>query len=138
MTSYIDQMLYTELVLASDERIAVPTRLLYKARDPFAVHLVFHPDADRAVPWVLARDLLAQGLLRPSGQGDVHLWPVGCGPDAELNIALSSPQGTARLTAPLATVAQWLERTYQSVPVGREADGLDVDGEVARLLHGAA
>ncbi|WP_179382200.1 SsgA family sporulation/cell division regulator [Streptomyces sp. SA15] len=99
---------------------------------------VFHTDTDRSVPWVLARDLPAQGLLRPSGQGDVHIWPVGHGPDAEPNIALSSPQGTARLTAPLATVAQWLQRTYQSVPAGREADGLDVDGELARLLHGAA
>lgn len=66
----------------------------------------------------------------------MHVWPVGAGPGAELNIALLSPQGTARCTAPLPVVAQWLERTYRLMPAGQESDALDLDAELSRLLHG--
>ena len=135
MANYADQTRYMGLVLAPDERIMVPTRLVYGAHDPFAVHIVFDPGTERSVSGILARDLLAQGLFRPSGQGDVHIWPTGSGPGAELNLALSSPHGFARLTSPLPLVARWLERTYRLVPSGTEADGFDVDAELSRLLH---
>ncbi|WP_409474432.1 SsgA family sporulation/cell division regulator [Streptomyces sp. HC307] len=138
MADYVDQMLYMGLALAPDERIAVPTRLSYEAHDPFAVHIVFHPGTDRSVIWILARDLLVEGLFRPSGQGDVRVRPKGSGSDAELHLALSSPHGAARLTAPLPEVAQWLERTFCVVPAGHEADGLDWDAELSRLLPGTA
>ncbi|WP_405876832.1 SsgA family sporulation/cell division regulator [Streptomyces sp. NBC_01136] len=139
MTRYVDQVLYMELVLTPEERgVTVLTRLRYDPHDPFAVSVVFHTDVNGSVPWFFARDLLARGVLRPSGQGDVQVWPTGEGPDAVLNLALSSPHGAARLTAPLAVVTQWLDRTYRLVPMGRETDGLDFDAELSRLLHGAA
>ncbi|RPE46897.1 sporulation and cell division protein SsgA [Streptomyces sp. Ag109_O5-1] len=136
MTSYSDQVLYMGLAGAPGERFVVPTRLVYEAHDPFAVRFVFHPDTDYSVQWVMARDLIAQGLSRPSGQGDVRIWPTGSGDDAELNLVLSSPSGVARLTAQLSAVAQWLERTYGLVPAGHETNSFDVDAELSRLLHG--
>lgn len=138
MTGRVDQTLDMELVLASGEAVSLRTRLSYRSYDPLAVHAHFRTDADDLVPWVFARDLLAQGLLRPSGQGDVQVWPGGAGPEAVLNLALSSPDGTAWLRAPLAEVAGWLERTYRLVPAGRETDGCDLDAELSRLLPGAA
>jgi hypothetical protein len=116
----------------------VPTRLLYEPHDPYAVHIVFYADTDEPVTWAFDRDLLAQGILRPSGEGDVRLWPTRTGPDAVLNLALSPPHGAAHLTASLSVVTQWLERTYHLAPSGREGDGIDLNAELARLLHGTA
>ncbi|PJM91838.1 SsgA family sporulation/cell division regulator [Streptomyces sp. CB01373] len=110
----------------------------YATQDPFAAIIVFQTGTVHQVSWALARDTLTEALNRPTGQGNVHVWPVGSGPDAELNLALSSPHGTAWLTAPLPVVAQWLGRTYHLVPVGQEVSGLDMDAELSRLLDGAA
>ncbi|NMI54286.1 SsgA family sporulation/cell division regulator [Streptomyces sp. RLB3-17] len=136
MAIYSDQMLYMGLVRALDERIVVPTRLVYEAHDPFAVRIVFHPGVDHSVQWIVARDLLVQGLSQPSGQGDVQIWPTGSGLGAELNLSLSSESGVAWLTAPFPVVEQWLERTFRLVPAGHEADNFDVDAELSQLLHG--
>ncbi|MFJ9360260.1 SsgA family sporulation/cell division regulator [Streptomyces mirabilis] len=116
----------------------VPTRLLYEPHDPYAVHIVFYADTDEPVAWALDRDLLAQGTLRPSGEGDVRHWPTHTGPDAVLNLVLSPPHGAAHLTASLSVVTHWLERTYHLVPSGREGDGIDLNAELSRLLHGTA
>ncbi|MFG1667767.1 SsgA family sporulation/cell division regulator [Streptomyces sp. Y7] len=131
-------MLDTKLLLTSGGRITVRTRLVYDTRNPFAVSLVFHADTDSPTLWVMARDLLAQGLRRPNGQGDVRVWPTGSGLDAELNLVLASPHGTARLTAPHQAVARWLEHTYRLVPAGRESGHFDLENELRRLLHGTA
>ncbi|MEV7189878.1 SsgA family sporulation/cell division regulator [Kitasatospora sp. NPDC093102] len=136
MNGCADQMLDMELLLPSGEPVTLPTLLSYRSYDPLAVHIVFHTDADGRVPWVFARDLLAQGLHRPSGQGDVQVWPGAVGHEEVLNLALSSPEGTAWLRAPLHVVAQWLERTHRLVPAGREADGYDLDAELSCLLPG--
>ncbi|MFB7116324.1 SsgA family sporulation/cell division regulator [Streptomyces sp. NPDC001212] len=138
MHYHIDQTLHMELVLPSGDRLAVPTRLYYATQDPFAAIIVFQTGTVHQVSWALARDTLTEGLNRPTGQGNVRVWPVGSGADAELNLALSSPHGTAWLTAPLPVVAQWLGRTYHLVPAGQEVSGLDMDAELSRLLDGAA
>ncbi|WP_030184944.1 SsgA family sporulation/cell division regulator [Streptomyces sp. NRRL S-813] len=136
--NYQSDQLDMALAVAPGEQLTVPARLEYDTDDPFAVSLVFHPGAAYSVTWVMARELLARGLFQPTGQGDVQIRPTGSGPEAELNVILSSPYGIALLYLPLAAVAIWLENTYQLVPEGHEADGLDIDAELARLLHGAA
>ncbi|WP_030184605.1 SsgA family sporulation/cell division regulator [Streptomyces sp. NRRL S-813] len=137
MTHHSDK-LDMALAVAPGEQLTVPARLEYDTDDPFAVRLVFHPGAAYSVTWVMARQLLARGLFRPSGEGDVQIRPTGAGPDAELNLVLSSPYGIALLHVPLTAVATWLMRTYELVPEGHEADDVDIDTELARLLHGAA
>ncbi|MFD7379400.1 SsgA family sporulation/cell division regulator [Streptomyces mirabilis] len=97
-----------------------------------------YADTDEPVAWAFDRDLLAQGILRPSGEGDVRHWPTHTGPDAVLSLVLSPPHGAAHLTASLAVVTHWLERTYHLVPSGREGDGIDLNAELSRLLHGTA
>jgi Streptomyces sporulation and cell division protein, SsgA len=133
-----DHLLDMELLLPSGEPVTLPALLSYRRHDPLAVRIVFHTDTDGPVPWVFARDLPAQGLHRPSGQGDVQLWPQGAGHQEVLNLALSSREGTAWLRTPLRPVARWLEHTYRLVPAGREGDGYDLNAELARLLPGTA
>lgn len=103
----------------------------YQPRDPHAVHVLF--EADEPVEWTLGRDLLAEGLHRPAGQGDVQLWPSRTG---RLWLALSSPDGHCLASMPRHRVAAFLARTYAWVPRDQEADHVDLDAAVGRLLEG--
>ena len=64
------------------------------------------------------------------GDGDVQIWPSSpaVGPDGEirgplsvLNIKLSSPFGEAHFEAPAEAIANFLDRTYSIVRMGRKA-----------------
>ncbi|MFF4139027.1 SsgA family sporulation/cell division regulator [Streptomyces mirabilis] len=92
-------------------------------------------DTDEPVTWAFDRDLLAQGILRPSGEGDVRLRPTHTGPDAVLILALPPGPPTSQ---PPSQVTHRLERTYHLVPSGREGDGIDLNAELSRLPHGTA
>ena len=137
MTYHLDKSLDMRLVTTSHEHVAVPACLRYGSDDPYAVTFAFHTGTESPVTWTFARDLLADGLLRPAGDGDIRLWPGGTGTGAVLNLALSSPAGSARLVAPLAVVTDWLTHTYRLVPAGREMEDSDVEAELCRLLHDA-
>jgi hypothetical protein len=119
-----------QLVVPGDASLPVPARLAYDARDPYAVRATFLA-GDDAVEWVFARDLLASGVDRPVGEGDVHVWPRGA--DTVL-IALTSPDGRAVLAAPSGEVAGFVECTYELVADGDEPQHLDVETAIARLL----
>jgi hypothetical protein len=51
-------------------------------------------------------------------------------------LQLESLASSALLEPPVPRLAQWLERTYEIVPVETEADGLDWDGFICDLLGG--
>lgn len=87
---------------------------------------------------MLARDLLALGIVQPAGDGDVKIWPAREGRRSVLCLALSTPSGQALLRAPLVTVQRWLERIHQTVPRGQEGRLLNLDDELCGLLGEAA
>ncbi|GAA3482215.1 SsgA family sporulation/cell division regulator [Streptomyces yanii] len=136
MAYYLDKSLDMQLVLAPHEHVTVSACLRYGSDDPYAVTFAFHTGSEAPVTWTFARDLLADGILRQTGDGDIRLWPSGTGHHMVLNLALSSPAGHARLAAPLRVVTDWLTRTYRLVPAGQETEGLDVEAELCRMLHG--
>ena len=78
--------------------------------------------------WIFARDLLADGLMTPEGDGDVLIWPSSPssartgrpGPLSVLNMKLSSPFGEAHFEAPAEAIANFLDRTYRIAQMGRE------------------
>src|ERR687888_175865 len=51
--------------------------LKYDPTDPYAVHVMFHPDTSGAEPvsWSFARELLVTGIDEAAGMGDVRVWP---------------------------------------------------------------
>ena len=65
------------LVLAGDEPATVSAQLSYDHRDPYAVCVSFNAGSAERIEWTFARDLLDQGLWRPTGDGDVRVWPRG-------------------------------------------------------------
>ncbi|MFE0461106.1 SsgA family sporulation/cell division regulator [Kitasatospora sp. NPDC058965] len=140
-TSVVELELELKLVLSPERSVPVPARFSYSSRDPFAVHITFHLDTETPVTWVFSRELLVEGTFRPSGQGDVRIWPAVPRPEdtgpvlrrSVLLLALTSPGGDALLEAPLLPVVKWLERTHRLVPPAGAPDASERDGQLARL-----
>jgi hypothetical protein len=87
------------------------------------------------ISWLVGRELLATGLERPAGDGDVRLWPSRTSGDV-LYLHLRAPSGEALFELSRATVAAFLQQTEALVPTGQETAALDVDEELATLLSG--
>ena len=120
----------------------VPALLRYEPNDPFAVRIAFgdvgdgngvvDPD-DGGIAWLVSRELLQSGLERPSGDGDVRVWPASAATDV-LFLHLRAPSGEALFELSRATVAAFLVQTEALVPNGSECDLLDLDDELQALL----
>lgn len=124
------------LRLVVPDRTTIPllASLEYAADDPYAVRMAFYVGNDEPVEWIFARELLTVGIVRKVGDGDVQVWPAGAEDDPTLNITLSSPFGNAHFEAPLSPLAEFLHRSYEIVPAGRESDFTDLTAELENLL----
>lgn len=122
------------LLLGSGTDVRVQASLMFYADDPYAVHVAFHTREDQEdVEWMFARQLLSTGLLMPTGDGDVRIWP---GPEetGATYLELRSPNGQAVFQARRAALVDFILRSYVVVPPGCESGYLDLDAELA-LLH---
>jgi hypothetical protein len=130
------------LVAAEQAIVPLVASLHYSGSDPYAIRMAFHVGIEDPVEWIFARDLLADGLMTPEGDGDVQIWPsAAAGPQGHhqgslsvLNIKLSSPFGEAHFEAPAEAVASFLDRTYRIVRMGQESQVIDIDAELNGLL----
>ncbi|GAA4548189.1 SsgA family sporulation/cell division regulator [Amycolatopsis samaneae] len=110
--------------------LPVPVELEHDTDDPYAIVAVLHAGAN-IVRWIFGRDLLADGLLAPTGEGDVRVSPAA--DRSKAVVELNSPDGAAVLEAPAQELAAFLDRTYEKVPVGEESRWFDFDEELAKL-----
>ena len=122
----VEASVQLRLVVADADAVPLPVSLRYCATDPYAVRAVFSGDG-MEVEWVFARDLLAEGLHRPTGTGDVRVWPSRSHGQGVVCIALSSPEGEALLEAPARALESFLKRTDAAVPPGTEHRHFDLD-----------
>lgn len=130
----VSRSLTLELIDATGEASRLDGELEYSSIDPFAVVAVFRA-GDNPIRWVFARDLLAEGLFAPVGDGDVHVWPcLSSRAEAVVLIELRSPQGEALVQATSREVSDFLHHTFELVPRGTEDMRLDLDGAVLQLL----
>ena len=122
----------------------VPALLCYDPTDPFAVRIAFGDvgderdlvDVDEAgIAWLVSRELLQSGLDRPSGEGDVRVWPAHGATDV-LFLHLRAPSGEALFELSRATVAAFIRQTEALVPSGSESAMLSLDEELQTLLSG--
>ncbi|WP_157982472.1 SsgA family sporulation/cell division regulator [Nocardiopsis sp. FIRDI 009] len=118
--------------------------LSYDPADPFMVRLGFeptdpHPDGG---VWEIDRDVLSQGLIRPSGVGDVRV-----GPHTRHGRPQSAPRGIAvdffapgefgRVVLNQTDLREFLAATYEAVRAGAEAARLDIEATISRLMDAA-
>ncbi|MGC0379740.1 SsgA family sporulation/cell division regulator [Streptomyces sp. SAI-229] len=124
-------------LFAAPESSTLGCRFRYSADDPFAVSLDLILRSGIAVTWVVSRDLLDAGTTRPSGEGDIKVWPSRPEPGRRrsLYLSLDRPDGRVTFEADFAEIREWLDRTYALVPSGSEPELLDWDALEASLLR---
>lgn len=119
--------------VSEDRRVSLPGRLRYDPADPYAVRLSLGATAGRPIVWVFARELLAEGLRRPSGIGDVLVFPRHrCLPDT-MRIVLRSRAGAALVELSASAVTRFMKNAAELVPPGTEGAYVDVDSALAQL-----
>jgi hypothetical protein len=128
--------IHLNLLVAGETAWTVPSTFRYEPSDPFAVHIAMSAGG-YVVEWIFSRELISEGLTRPAGTGDVHVYPgTNEDGDAIVHLELSSPEGEAVLTVPADELQTFLDATYASVAAGAETGHLDIDAALAELLAG--
>jgi hypothetical protein len=130
---HVQADLELSLVLGGDRTVAVPATLGYDPGEPFAVSALFRT-TDGDITWVFARDLLEDGLTKPTGEGDVAIWPSVTRARKVVCLSLASPSGSALLEADHGAVRLFLDHSYALVAMGSESGALDLDHELDLLL----
>ncbi|MBX6389764.1 MAG: SsgA family sporulation/cell division regulator [Frankia sp.] len=115
-----------------DDNSTIPASLVYEPSAPYAVTVRFDLGAGDTLDWVLARELLEEGLDRPAGLGDARLAPIRHNGVGYVELWLISPSGQARFGLPWETVRTFLRRAAALVPPGTESSYLDW-GELDRM-----
>ena len=102
--------------------------------DPYAVSILF-TDEPTPVRWTFARELLIEGFYEPTGDGDVHVWPClstdGC---SVVILELSSPSGEVLVQVSSRAISAFIHQMVAMVPPGTEANLVDLDAEITKLL----
>ena len=108
----------------------VTATLTYRATEPFSVRASFAVPGAPVVHWILARDLLREGVALPSGLGDVRIIPVNDG----FLLELRSDSGRAFLVGGIQPLITFVQRMYTLVPAGAESNHFSMNAELRRLL----
>ncbi|MFB7662781.1 SsgA family sporulation/cell division regulator [Kitasatospora sp. NPDC056138] len=133
MHSTVQGHVVMNLVVSNELSFRIVVDLAYDPADPYAIRLTFHLPGDAPVTWVFARELLLDGISSPTGEGDVHIHPVG-EELSEVGVMLRSPEGDAVLRAPSPPLIAFLAGTDRLVPMGEERTGRDLDAQLALIL----
>jgi hypothetical protein len=116
----------------------VVTRWTYDTTDPFAVTLGIQTRGKRWIDWVMARDLLIEGLSGPTGIGDVHLQPEATQDYDIVVIEICSPDGRAVLEVDRDLLARFVDMMLEAVPSGSETTAVDMDAEIQKITRSRA
>ncbi|MEJ7689045.1 MAG: SsgA family sporulation/cell division regulator [Nocardioidaceae bacterium] len=130
----VTHTLTLELLDASGTETQLEAELRYDNHDPYAVSACFDTGVT-SVRWVFGRSLLRGGVFRPTGDGDVHVWPcLDSAGRAVTILELTSPDGEAIMQAQSEDVCAFLRRTEDIVPMGSETLHVDIEKAIADLL----
>ncbi|MFK0221083.1 SsgA family sporulation/cell division regulator [Streptomyces vinaceus] len=128
--------LFTVQLDAVRGRLPLLARFAYDSGDPYAVRATFLDGATPLARWHFDRQMLADGLHRPVGDGDVAFRPHGEAGADELRIVLrgsaAQREGEAVLFVEARAVEDFLHQTYAVTGEGEEF--LDVDKLLDALL----
>ncbi|MFE9775206.1 SsgA family sporulation/cell division regulator [Streptomyces sp. NPDC005931] len=141
MNSFVHKTLVVELQAGVAERFPVLAHLSYDPADPFAVTFVFSHDGRVLARWQLDREMVADGLTRPVGIGDVRLRPESRGMWEELRMEFlgearaDGGRHHAVVFAWTDTIGAFLRETHELVAPGQEE--VRIDDFLANVLAGS-
>ncbi|MFF4598432.1 SsgA family sporulation/cell division regulator [Amycolatopsis sp. NPDC001319] len=132
---HTDAVHQTQFVLLNESTTPVLSRLSYHCSEPFAVTVAFRTERGRWIEWTFARDLLVTGLEEPSGLGDVRIRPDLSEDPAMLTLEIESPDGYASFELEREDIENFLESSYELVPLGTESENFDIDGLIEEISN---
>ncbi|MFJ8142755.1 SsgA family sporulation/cell division regulator [Streptomyces sp. NPDC096013] len=122
------------VVLADDEGAIIATELLYRPDDCLAARLMMLGPDGLEVCWTFAWELLARGLMSPTGDGDITVRPAP-GPIGGIEVTLHA-QRTARVWLPWDDVAEFVRKVRGRADLDAPGIASALDKELATLTHG--
>lgn len=130
----ISTMVRVDLLDPIEVISTMDAELRYDTREPLAVTMRFlAPTGD--VVWMFSRELLAGGLIEPTGDGDVHVWPSYDHNNEPVTVMeLSSPDGSALVQIAESSVLSFFDETALLVPLGAERVDTQIDETIAAIL----
>ncbi|MCX5214174.1 SsgA family sporulation/cell division regulator [Kitasatospora sp. NBC_00240] len=122
------------MVLRYDPRAPYEVSLSFPAPAVLAEGLVVEDGgrAEDGIVWTVARELLAEGLYKPAGLGDLRLRPVGAG---LTRLEFYGDDGVALVHTDTAGLATFLDEAEESLPAGQEHHRIDWPETVEALLR---
>ncbi|QEU77432.1 SsgA family sporulation/cell division regulator [Streptomyces subrutilus] len=134
LLSRVSALIAVRLQADGEDDVPLLGRLSYDRADPYAVRAQFFT-RDTALPsWCFDRQMLAEGLQRPVGEGDVTFRPQWTAGGEAVRIALRDSAGGqgAVLLLDARAVTAFLDETYAVIAPGAET--FDADGFLEELL----
>jgi len=120
-----------DLLAPGSDSSPIEAELRYDPDDPYAVAIGFHTGQGE-VEWMFGRELLADGLITRTGEGDIAVRPAPEDPERVL-MELDAPTGFAVLSGLSEDIAEFLDLSYDVVSPGEEELWIDFDRELAKL-----
>ncbi|MFB6615034.1 SsgA family sporulation/cell division regulator [Streptomyces sp. NPDC085524] len=135
--SFVSALIPVRLDVATG-RLRLSGRFSYDDGDPYEVQAEFFDGLTLLACWHFDRQMLAEGLHRPVGEGDVAFRPHQEAGVGELRVDLrgrnGERQGKAVIFVQASRIAAFLEQTYAVIGAGEEF--LDVDKHLDKLRAG--
>ncbi|WP_327239524.1 SsgA family sporulation/cell division regulator [Streptomyces sp. NBC_01318] len=131
--STVTRTVTAHLSIPKNLPVPLSAELHYDMADPYAIRLSLGAPTKRPVDWVFARELVTEGLHRPTGSGDVLVIPRHRGHLHFLRVVLRNLAGTAVVDIAVREVAAFLRPTFAMVPEGAESLHMNIDDTISEL-----
>ncbi|PBC83740.1 Streptomyces sporulation and cell division protein, SsgA [Streptomyces sp. KS_16] len=134
MTDTVQAEVIMSFVVSEELAFRIPVELDFASADPYAVRLTFDLPGDAPVTWAFGRELLLDGLSRPSGEGDVRIEPASPAHLSDVFISLQVGAERALFRVSAAPLVAFLDRTDRLVPLGKEEVCDTLEAVLDRIL----
>ncbi|MET9463202.1 SsgA family sporulation/cell division regulator [Streptomyces sp. NPDC006544] len=116
--------------------VPVPLRgvFVYRADRPYEISLDFEGAGVHVARWVFSRELLLDGHVCATGEGDIQVWPRWKGTEPRVFLAFSNGRQSCVVSARAKDVRELCRRMTLMVPRGQEQRHYDLDAELSTLL----
>jgi hypothetical protein len=111
------------------------TRWSYRADDPYAVTMSISRPSGRWIDWLMARDLVVEGMLAPAGIGDVRVAPFSDDEFDIVEVKIGDDEGFAALEFDRELMERFLAATFDILARGSESGALDISAAIEKITN---
>ncbi|MET9608047.1 SsgA family sporulation/cell division regulator [Streptomyces sp. NPDC006512] len=119
---------------ASPAPVALQGVFVYRTGRPYELAVDFRGAGVHLARWVFSRELLLDGEVTATGEGDIQVWPRWEGSEPRVFLAFSNGLQSCVVSARAKDVRELCRRMTALVPRGQERRHYDLDAELSALL----